>query len=237
MNDLDTILADVEHEGSNPFADLETDTPAESLPAENKEEKEDDIPFHKHPRWIERENELNELRERDTQTVKEIAELRALSETKSNADIPDWFTELYGENQTAWDKYSVHEARRTEEIESRIIARQQEAQNKVIEDGVKWDQWVDTEISRLEGQGKSFDRNKLIKTMLDYSPTDANNNLDFDKGLKIYEAMEGKPEVEKSDARKQLADNVSKATTKGEPTKKDYMTAGDLRHRSWSNLF
>ena len=237
MDTLDTILADVKQEGSDPFEDLEIETPAESLPAETKDEKEEEIPFHKHPRWIERENELNQLRERDEETAKELAELRTLSETKNSTDIPDWFTELYGENKVAWEKYSEHEERRTEEIEARVIAKQQEAQNKVVEDGEKWDKWVNTEISRLEGEGNTFDRNKLIKTMIDYSPTDANNNLDFDKGLKIYEAMEGKPDVAKSDARKQLADTASKATTKGEPAKKDYMTASDLRHKSWTNLF
>jgi len=240
---LDEILSDVKREGENPFETLDT-TPSESAPekveeakAEDKED-EDNLPFHKHPRWIARENELSDLRESNEATARELEELKTIKESKTNnskSDIPDWFSELYGENETAWQKYSEHEQTRTDEIENRILARQQEkAQQQVAED-TKWNKWVDSEIAQLEADGHQFERNKLIKTMLDYSPTDANNNLDFKKGIRIYEALEGKPDSAKSDARKELADKTT-ATTKGEPVKKNYMTPAELRNRSWGSL-
>jgi hypothetical protein len=244
MNELEQMLADIPNEG------MEV-TPSESLPEKptevvepvegdvpTEEKSEDNLPFHKHPRWIERENELNELREREETMSRELAEIKAFKDSVDivDNDIPSWFSELYGDNQVAWTKYAQHEQQRTEEIENRILARQQEAQVKEAQEGEHWNKWVDSEINKLQSEGATFDRNKLIKVMLDYSPTDANNNLDFKKGYGIYEALEGKPDTVKSEARKQLADTTTATSTKGEPTKKDYMTPAELRGRSWSNI-
>jgi len=237
MNEINEILADVKQEGSDPFENL-VEEPTESLPVETKEVVEapvveENIPFHKHPRWIERENELAELREREEGMANRIAELET---PKVATDIPDWFTELYGDNQVAYQKYSEHEQKRFEEMETRILARQQEAQTQAQKEGDKWSNWVDSELSRLEGEGHTFDQNLLRQTMLDYSPTDENNNLSFDKGLKIYQALHPKGNTAKSDARKQLADTTTNATTKGEPAQKDYLTPADLRGRSMMSL-
>jgi hypothetical protein len=237
------ILADVEREGSDPFAAME-DTPSESLTEkqttdETSANEEDNIPFHKHPRWIERENELKELKERDEANAREIAELRSMTEPRDNTgdeEIPNWFSELYGDNLTAWKAYSQHEQARTEEIENRILARQQQEAEKAIQEQQKWANWVEDEIKSLEAEGLKFDRNKLSKIMLDYSPTDADNNLDFHKGYAIYEALEGKPDNATSEARKQLADTTTTTSIKGEPVPKDYVSSAEIRNRSWGSL-
>lgn len=240
MND-EISLADFGKEGTS-LEDTLKDIVSESLPEEHQEEEtpaegdvpaEDNLPFHKHPRWIERENELQEIREREEAMVAELAELKAQKST-GDEEIPPWFSELYGDNQVAWNKYSEHEQARTEEIEARIIARQQEAQTKEVQEAEHWNKWVESQIDELADTGKKFDRNKLIKVMLDYSPTDAQNNLDFDKGYAIYEALEGKPDTARSEARKQLADTTT--VTKGETPKKDYLTPAELRNRSWGSL-
>ena len=46
----------------------------------------------------------------------------------------------------------------------------------------------------LEDEGKKFDKNKLAATMLEYRPTDSDNNLDFQAGYKIYQALNKEPE-------------------------------------------
>lgn len=239
MEDINKILADVQKEGSDPFENV-VDTPTESLPEEvpevEEEKEEEAVPFHKHPRWIEREQELQAMREREEQMATELEQVRKAQQPSQETQVPDWFVELYGDNATAWQKYSEHERARTEEIEKNIITRQQEEQQREVQEADKWTKWVDSEIDKLESEGHKFDRNKFIKTMLDYSPTDENNNLSFEKGIKIYQALEGKPDTAKSDARKQLADTTTNATTKGEPATKDYMTPSDLRNRSMMSL-
>lgn len=241
------FLADVKKEGGNdPFDNLVKDTPSDS-PAENEPEadkptegdstpKEENIPFHKHPRWIERENELNTLREQREADAKAIAELKEQTFRRSeSSDVPDWFKELYGDNQTAWQKYSEHEAAKEKEIERRILENQQKATQKQADEAARWNKWVEGEIGKLAADGLKFDRNELINTMLEYRPTDENNNFDFKAGYKIYDTLRAKEDPAKSQARKQLADNTS-GSSKGDPAKKDYKTANDLRHRSWANL-
>lgn len=249
MSTLDEIFADVKKEGT-PLEDVLTESVPESQPEEEPEVEtevdqskataEENIPFHKHPRWIERENELHSLKEREEEMARELAELKAFREesiqTREASEIPDWFVELYGENQVAWEKYSEHEERKTEELERRLLEKQEAERIKETQEVEKWDKWVDGELRKLEDEGITFDRNKLISTMLEYRPTDAQNNFDFRAGLKIYQALEGKPDTAKSEARKQLADTATATSVKGEAPKKDYMTPNDLRNRSWMSL-
>lgn len=251
MSTVEEILADVPNEGDKDlFKDLEKETPTES-PTEIKPEsvkplEGDNTPdnpkyadFRQHPRWIQREKELEELKTREEENARVIAELSAFKEETSrrlgsDTSIPDWFRELYGDNETAWKKYNEHEQAKEAAIEERLIARQEQARKEEQTNVAKWNKWVDEQVTMLQSEGLKFDRNELIKTMLDYRPTDENNNFDFHKGYKIYEALKGKPDTEHSQARKQLADTTTKVS--GEPRKKDYMTAADLRHRSWGNL-
>lgn len=257
--DLNDIFADVKVEGADPFAqfDKEAEIPSESQPenepeADKPEEgdntpNEDNIPFHKHPRWIERENELRTLREEKEQMARSLDELNSFKEEVSeklsktdaqDSDIPEWFSELYGENQVAWNKYQQHEQAKEAELEERFINRQIQEQQKAQEETNHWNKWVEDGINGLVAKGHKFDRNELIKTMLDYRPTDENNNLDFDAGYRILEATKANkdvPDSAKSTARKQLADTTTKSTG-GEKKQKEFMTMGELRNKSWNQL-
>lgn len=244
------IFADIKQEGSDPFEDIEKAIQSESQPEkEAKEEvkKEEpkkgentpeieNIPFHKHPRWIEKENELKELRKFKDEISPKLSEIESRLKTDEKVEIPDWFKELYGENETAYRKYLEHEDKRTQEIEQNLISRQEQTRVQAEVENQKWDKWVIDQISTLKSEGKEFDEAKLKKVMIDYSPTDASNNLDFQKGYKIYEALEKNPiNSEKSQARKQLGD-ITTQSPKGEAPKKDFLTAHDLRNRSWGSL-
>ena len=242
----DPILADVPKE-EDPFADMEKDTPADSPTANEPKEGEpkegdntpdDNIPFHKHPRWIERESELKSLREQQEENEKVIAELNIFKEEASkrlsqDTSIPEWFRELYGENQLAWQKYNEHEQQKEQAIEQRLLERQEQKRQQEKAEVTKWNKWVDEEVNKLQSEGAKFDRNELIKVMIDYAPT-TDNVYDFRKGYKIYEALKNKDNSEHSQARRQLADITTK--TSGEPAKKDYMTPAELRNKSWGSL-
>lgn len=254
---INEILADVQTEGADPFKDVvketPTDSPTETKPEEVKEEvtpeegkstPEETTPFHKHPRWIERENELKQLREREELTTRELAELKAFKEELSQknevrtTNIPEWFKELYGENEVAWQKYYEHEKQKEAEIEQRFIAKQEAQKRQVEEETKRWDKWVGDEISKLASDATlNFDpkeRNELMATMLKYKPTDDAGNLDFKAGFDIYRALK-KPDTAHSNARKQLADETTK-TGGGERKTKDYMTPAELRNKSWHSL-
>jgi len=238
MSELDDALADVRKEGSDPFAQVETDTPASSPEVKEPEgEPEDSLPFHKHPRWVERENELKTLKERDEAREREVAELRTMKEEKQEtSEVPDWFRELYGENEFAWKKYQEHENQRTDQIKRSVIEDQQRVQREAAEAVTRSNQWIDNELIKLEAEGKTFDRNKLLNVMNEFRPTDAAGNFDFQKAHRIYEAMEVKEkDPAHSQARKQIAD-IATGSPKGERKAPDYQTPATLRNRSWGSL-
>src|SRR5260221_20106 len=101
MTEVDKFLADISVEGDDAFADIGEKAPAESqtekepkeTPEEGMNTPEDNIPFHKHPRWIEREGELKTLRETAEENAKEIAELKSIRTEKEPTAIPEWFKE------------------------------------------------------------------------------------------------------------------------------------------------
>lgn len=271
---LEEIFADVSKEGdTDPFRDIsdriegskEKETPAESQPEKEPETvkpeegintpDEENLPFHKHPRWIERENELKELREFKEQAAPRLSEIEqhVKSQTIEKSDIPEWFQELYGDNQKAWEKYAEHSKQEREQMKRELVADQQRQQEEAKQEEQKWEKWVSEGVKNVgekhkvdlisnndkdaNGNPTNFLRNELIQTMLTYRPSDDNNNFDFEKGYQILVATKGieKPDPARSQARKQLADTTTKSS-KSEKNSKDYMTPSDLRGKSWNQL-
>lgn len=246
----DEFFANVAKEGdTDPFAALEKETPSESQPEKEPKEaepvvgdpsntpnKEDNVPFHEHPRWKQREQELEELREQTVRQDQEISELKSRRSEPSDTEVPEWFRELYGDNAVAWEKYNEHHASEREAIKQEAVAEIERKAEAEVAETQKWNSWVENEIGKLKGEGKEFDRNELINVMLTYRPTDPNNNFDFEAGYKIYEALKAKPATDpaKSHARKQLADST--ATTSGEPKAKSYQTSATLRNLKWGSI-
>lgn len=259
MSELDEIFADINKDGdTDPFKDIKEDeTPSESQPEtkekdvepvsgdtpkdepesteKTKPSEDEDTPFHK--RWEKREEKLNAEWQEKFDSFKQGIE-KTVDEKKQDGNIPDWFSELYGDNQVAWQKYSEHDNARTEEIEKRIIERQEQAKKKETDESTKWERWVDDEVDKLKSEGLTFDKNELIKTVIDWRPTDEKGNYDLRKAYDILEMQKAKDNVVdkvKSDARKVIADTTTK-TTKGEAPKKDYLTSHDLRGKTWNQL-
>lgn len=262
MSEINELLADVKQEGT-PIADL-VETPSDSpteketekdKPAEGENTPEDNLPFHKHPRWIERENELKTLRERDEQTARELAELKSFKEETSkrfepDSEVPEWFQKLYGDNKEAYKAYEVEHKRELAEIEQGIITRQQEAILQAEAENKKWLGWVDTGIKNLEkeigidltsendkdvnGNPVNATRNEILKLMLDYGTTDESGNYDFKKGYEIYKLMH-QNDTNNSQDRKKLADTITKSSNTVRK-EKDYMTLNDTRRKSWATL-
>lgn len=233
----DNILADIPKEGEDPFKELETDTPAESPTVETKEKtpQEKEVPFHEHPRWIAHQKELEELRAFKEEATPQLEELKTRIPTDTTTTVPEWFKELYGDNVQAYQKLQAHEQQTYQEIEQRVLNAQEARKQQELQEIAKWNGWVNTEVNRLKSEGKTFERNELLKVMLDYRPSDDRGNFDFTKGYGIYEALKAKEVAPKSEARKKLGDMAS-TSTKGESPKKDYLTAAELRNTSMSEL-
>lgn len=250
--DKENVFADVTVEGAKEtealFSDNKETTPAESQPAKEEEGKEpvqgepnaepkEDDPFH--IRWRERETKLKaDYEARLEEKARELEE-KFSSRFKSDDEpvsIPKWFSRIHGEDPDAWNEYKEYDAEQRETIKRELV-EEQEAQRRQADEEVKyWNKWVDDEVSRLSTEGKQFDRNELIKVMLDYRPTDQEGNFDFNAGYRILEALKIKEaDPEKSQARKKIADLSTKSSNTPE-AKKTYVSSVDIRKKSWSDL-
>lgn len=248
---LDEILADVKPEGdTDPFKDLnkETETPSESPaekevkveePVQGNNTEEKDIPFHKHPRWMERENELKELREfkeKAAPTLEEFNKFKSALDSKEQTNIPEWFKELYGENEVAWQKYSEHTKNEREEMMKELQAKQEADRQAAQKEEQKWNKWVEDGLDGLKILGLEFDRNALVKTMLDnQDKVTRDGQFDFNLGYKLYRELNPDNSQAISQARKKLADTTTKSSS-SEKGSKGYMTSNELRGKSWNQL-
>lgn len=239
------FLTSIQKEGEDPFEnkdEQEKETPAapsaEEKPEEGKEPSQEgekntpdaeDVPFHKHPRWQERERELEALRA-------EIEDLKSAKEETppSDATGPDeWFREAFGENEMLWQKFNKYTASLKEEIKAEFVRDQEQARQQEQETLQNLTAKFDADIQELKDEGKKFDENELRQIAADYFPTDENGIVSMRKAYGIYDAMRSRQSEEKSSARKDLAAKTT-SDDKGETTPKDYVTAAEARRMSWT---
>lgn len=231
------------------------ETPAAS-PAENKPEEkpassqagdtenENNLPFHKHPRWIERENQFNNkltaLQSDYEGKLSAIEQkLSGLENRGKPVEIPKWFSGIYGNDTQAWSDYLADQKARLDEAKAEILADQSRSQRAEREEQEKWNTWVDSELSKLEGEGKTFDRQKLIKVAVEYMPTDSEGNIDLHKAYDLMTKLEPQNAPQpsatpSSQARKAIGAQVT-ATTKGESKPPSFQTPQTMR-KSWTGL-
>lgn len=257
----ENFLADVQKEGDqqDPFADLNKgeENPSESLPEKDSEKVEPDqgdepedapentdqenVPFHKHPRWMERENELKQLKQ-DLESAKD--QLAQFSENNnsqpSNPDIPEWFSETYGDDPKLWARYQQVHTEQKERIKQELREEAIEAQKQEEEETKHWTNWVGNQIQDLvDNKGLDpKDIDELKNIMLKYKPTNDDNDLDFEAGYELLKLSKTQREAvtkEKVEAKKKVA-SLTTERSKGDSGKKDYLTNNDLQHRGWTSL-
>lgn len=231
----------------------ETETPAESQPETTNEEEEpsqegdnipdespqeENIPFHKHPRFQEVIQEKNTLKEQLEDQRKRFEELESSFDKKIDSlqsptqqQLDPNLVTLLGENpdhHRAWkNSLQAQKDAWMKEVRESIAKEQQEQQAETA----RWNKWVEDSISGLESEGKKFDRNKLMDVAVKYRPTDDQGNIDFSKAYELYEQLTPK-DTAKSKARKKAA-SLSDATNVGGSTGKKIITSQDVRNRSW----
>lgn len=230
------------------------DAKEESAPSNSQDEN--NVPFHKHPRWKAMHDKNRALEETLAMTAAEVQELRAFREqTASRLDqvdritrgeekvtIPKWFGVAFGEENTElYQEYQQHQTEMRQQIKAEIVQEQQQAHQAATHaaqsETARWDAWVTKSVDGLRDEGLEFDENELRAVALKYLPSDDRGNIDFRKAydiLQIEKVKDMKP-TEKAKARKAIA---AATTTKGssESPPKEYMTAADLRRTSWNKL-
>ncbi len=207
---------------------------------------EENIPFHKHPRWIELQREREQMR-------KELQDLRPLKEEFSQIktrlpqqeqEMPDWWKEAFGTDdasKAAFKKQVEYQNKVYEDLESRVVSRiESQAQDRVrreAEEVAKWETVIDTEVNTLREKGYQFDRNELLKVVEDYSK-DAQGNFTgvlfpFEKAYEILQLKKTMP-TPTATARKTAAAQSVAGTKTGSPSS-SIPTLTEVRNRGWSS--
>lgn len=200
---------------------------------------EDKLPFHKHPRWKEREdNHKKELSELETKIRKEFEEKLDTFNPKSPQDeqLPEWFKILAGDDEYARKSYALYksstaqeQARIKEEAKREILDEQRKQAEEEKRASQEANSIVDNQLKELEAEGKKFDKNKLLKIALDYQPTTSDGLIDLHKAYDIYELHE-KAGAPKADAKKEVASRTSPTPT-GDAKPITYKTSLDFQKR------
>jgi len=211
----------------------EPDKPDDKLDEPNTDDEDDkksNIPFHKHPRFKQIIDDNKSLKKTiEDLTSKQNETNEKLSNIDNKETIPKWFSELYGDNQSAWEMYNERTQTERKQMKQEILSEIKEEQSKATKETDKWNDWVSDEVQSLKDEGLKFNENKLMKVVADYRPTDDKGNLDFKKAYDIMQMLgTKKPNTD----RKKVADGTTKQT-KSESKSEEFQTSHSLKNEGW----
>lgn len=232
----------------------------ESSPAPKEEEpkaKEDAKAFHafhEHPRWIAREKELEQLREKveEYDEFKErVNPLLKKLETVEENNAPQWFVNLFGDDKNAWSQYQESSKEDRKQIREEILDElkpdleivRATKQQKELSDWAnkEWDKLgKDEEVQKeLKTLGISLDKvqGEISAVMSKYLPTDEQGNISVKKSYEIWKETykPTKPIVSNFEIiEKKKIGAIDKARDEGE--KRDYKTSADFKGLSIADL-
>ena len=246
-----------------PNTSQEKETPTEATPEQKTEEKEtqpdegdkaetkadnthpetpeeENIPFHKHPRFKALTSENRELKESLASLTEKVSQFETkFTQQETEAQpIPDWFIELYGENEELYSKYKQDEEKRIHNMEAAIMQKlapklqaiEQEERTKAT------NQYIQKELEAIKAEEPNIDTNAVMKVVYEKKLFDENGNLNFRAGAEWLKDHPRPTDTKQLDAKKSIAGKIS---TEGssEPTKSDVVTSQDLKQRDWRSFY
>lgn len=195
------------------------------------------VPFHKHPRWQKTQETLKQYEARIADFEKKLAE-----KDSQTVEPPEWWKKQYGDTPESKQRYQQVTSKDGEldwikqsilkEIDQRTQANQ--SQTKEAEE------YVETQLQELTDEGQKFDRNTLLKFMVDFqeefgpgSLLDAEGNYDFRKGLSLMQRLNPEQQDESGETKKALAAQASRSKSPTQQAAKiPVVSRRDLR-RGW----
>lgn len=195
---------------------------------------DDNLPFHKHPRWKRQVRENKELKAQLEDANKKLDQLinagHADNTQSPTSPAPEWFKKLYGNDPKHWAEYSKYSNQEKQQFIDDVL---KQVDNKLRSVGQQTDeekeqikQYLQENFEALEDEGLEFDRRELLEIMNKYKPTDGKGNYDFHAGYDLLQKLKGAnqnadktKQVEKDNARKEAAAKVTPNSGGGNPQK------------------
>ena len=208
----------------------------ETPPSDGKKSDDINLPFHKHPRFKQLNNENKDLRAR-----LEKLEQRQDNPAPAAPETPEWFSKRYGNNPELYKQYQEANDTYKKQIKDELLAEMKEEATREQREQEQVNAWVQEKLSELHDGGEEFDDKALLKVMQEWRPiTDDGTSLDFQKGLallKQFEVITAKntTEQEKAEARKKIGgmtDTKPNAAPPSQPT----VNMNEIHKSSWNQL-
>jgi len=179
------------------------------------------LPFHKHPRWIKTQETLKEYEKRVVDYDKRIAELE---KGKSETVLPDWWKTRYGdkpESVKSYENYAAATKAERERIKEEVIKDIENKSSNETKSQQEADEYVNTQLAEMKDEGLTFERNELLKFMVDFqkeygpgSLLDAQGNYDFRKSLTLMQKMQPKAPDASKEAQKKIGADIMRSKVK-----------------------
>lgn len=210
----------------------EAETPAD----DSNTDGEDNVPLNKNPRFREVIEQNRKLQEKLSRLEEIEAKVSQLQSQKTEEKLPEWFTEAYGEDTNAWKVQQTVIKETAEKVKQEIMEGEQRRAQEQRERETRWNNYVTDSLTELETEGKKFDKNELLKITLEYQPTDANGNISLRKGYDLLQMKKQTEMQDKTAPKKAIAGMSSAPSKQAQPAERDYLTAADLRGKSFRDL-
>ncbi|MAG45122.1 hypothetical protein CL633_04530 [bacterium] len=250
--DLDNVFSslDKEKETSTPSRGGKKQKETEKKPSRadsKKTAKKKLAPFHQHPRWIEMQSKLKNKDSSIDNLTTQLKDLKSqfskIEQGSQPTSIPQWFSDRFGEDESAWREFSSYRNKQKQEIKQEILKDQQDKNKENEKEISKNEEFVNEQISLLADQGHEFlltknGRNEFLKFATKFPVTNADLKLDFPKIAKLYQSQkqlkDSKSNKEK-DKKKKIAAKAG-SSQKAESNKPKSLTSAKLRGKSWRDF-
>ena len=263
---LNDLFAEVPKEGGNidlteleeettPESQTETVEPKEDAPSQEGVEAEEaeapkaedtpeeiNIPFHKHPRWIQKQDEIQELRT-------QLEEFKAQSLQSPTATVkrgvPEHLQPVFGDNVEAYEAMEKEmNARAISAMESRqkevdLRAKAEEAKNQEF---VKWAETELSDIGQAIGKNlndpKSTVRNQILDICDKYGVVDSQGRPNFQKAHELHKQLyPNAVSRETLDEKKKIAAKTDGKTSAQGSDISNVITSSKLRNTNIKSFF
>lgn len=229
-----------------PSADDKTDetTPTSEGKGDGEETKapiakDEEIPFHKHPRFRALTQENKELKEQIAEINSKMDNFSSKFTSQETAaqPIPQWFVRLYGEDPDLYNAYKQEEEVRISNMKQSVLSQLEPELKKIEreEENEKVNSFINSELDAIKEENPGIDTNAVMKVVYEKKLFDENGNLNFRAGaewvLNNPKASNLKTETKKEVAGKLATDNSA------EPVKKDFVTSQDIAKRDWRTFY
>lgn len=163
---------------------------------DNTHSQDDNTPFHKHPRWTEREQEWNKrFNEQEARHQDDLKQIREEFGAKRDANAarpkPSWF----GGTDQQWEQYRKDQDAELKASEERVIQAiekrhtdKTEQESKAVKEATDW---LHTECDAIEADktlnpsGAKVDRKKLLDLVVAEQLVDTKGRWNYRAGWKM----------------------------------------------------